>query len=125
MVLYLKLLEIECTLLAFINLTNVPSSLFKNFLPNSFLLFWRAEKVVGCLFAVDNFLSDQVQSFQNAKSLGGNKITVSYNGSVGWAFYQPTDFLACDDVNVLEPRFNLNRYIAIFITTLIEQEQYR
>ncbi|MDR2438094.1 MAG: restriction endonuclease subunit S [Planctomycetaceae bacterium] len=55
----------------------------------------------------------------------GNKITVSYNGSVGRAFYQPTDFFACDDVNVLEPRFNLNRYIAIFITTLIEQEQYR
>ncbi|MDR2762145.1 MAG: N-6 DNA methylase [Planctomycetaceae bacterium] len=55
----------------------------------------------------------------------GNKITVSYNGSVGRAFYQPTDFFACDDVNVLYPKFKLNRYSAVFITTLIEQEQYR
>jgi len=55
----------------------------------------------------------------------GNLITVSYNGSVGMAFYQPQDFFACDDVNVLYPKFQINPYIAIFIVSLIEQERYR
>ena len=54
-----------------------------------------------------------------------NTITVSYNGSIGYAFYQDKEFWATDDVNVLYPKFNLNRYIAIFICTLIEKEQYR
>ena len=31
----------------------------------------------------------------------GNTISLSYNGSVGEAFYQPMDFWATDDVNVL------------------------
>ena len=55
----------------------------------------------------------------------GNLITVSYNGSVGMAFYQPREFFACDDVNVLYPNFKLNSSIATFLITLIEQEKYR
>ena len=54
-----------------------------------------------------------------------NTITVSYNGSIGYAFYQDRRFWATDDVNVLYPRFELNRYIALFICTLLEKEQYR
>ena len=54
-----------------------------------------------------------------------NLITVSYNGSVGMAFYQPQCFFACDDVNVLYPKFELNPYRAIFLITLIELEKYR
>lgn len=54
-----------------------------------------------------------------------NTITVSYNGSIGYAFYQDKRFWATDDVNVLYPRFELNRYIALFICTLLEKEQYR
>ena len=55
----------------------------------------------------------------------GNTITVSYNGSIGFAFYQDKEFWATDDVNVLYPKFLLNRYIAIFLCHLIEMEQYR
>ena len=55
----------------------------------------------------------------------GNTITVSYNGSIGYAFYQDKEFWATDDVNVLYPRFSLNRYIAMFLCRLIEMEQYR
>lgn len=55
----------------------------------------------------------------------GNTITVSYNGSIGYAFYQDEKFWATDDVNVLYPKFSLNRYIAIFLCTIIQQEQYR
>ena len=55
----------------------------------------------------------------------GNTITVAYNGSVGEAFYQPTDFFACDDINVLYPQFTLNRHIAMFLITMIKHEKYR
>jgi len=55
----------------------------------------------------------------------GNTITVSYNGSIGYAFYQDKDFWATDDVNVLYPKFVLNRYIAHFLCTIVEQERYR
>lgn len=55
----------------------------------------------------------------------GGSITVSYDGSVGEAFYQPDPFWASDAVNVLKPRFNLNRYSAMFIVTIIKREQYR
>lgn len=55
----------------------------------------------------------------------GNTISVSYNGSIGYAFYQDKEFWATDDVNVLYPKFLLNRYIAMFLCHLIEKEQYR
>ena len=56
----------------------------------------------------------------------GNKITVSYNGSIACAFYQEHGFWATDDVNVLSLRgYTLNRNIAIFLTVLIEKEKYR
>lgn len=55
----------------------------------------------------------------------GNTISLSYNGSVGEAFYQPKDFWATDDVNVLYPRFKINSAIALFICTLIRKEKYR
>lgn len=55
-----------------------------------------------------------------------NTITLSYNGSVGEAFYQDEQFWASDDVNVLYPRFPLNRYIAMFMIPLLKQagQQY-
>lgn len=55
----------------------------------------------------------------------GNTITVSYNGSIGQAYYQPVKFWATDDVNVLYPKFDMNVYSAMFLITLIEKEKYR
>ena len=54
-----------------------------------------------------------------------NTITLSYNGSIGEAFYQTEPFWATDDVNVLYPKFKLNPYIAIFLCTLLPTEKYR
>ena len=48
-----------------------------------------------------------------------NVITVSYNGSVGEAFYQEVSFWASDDVNVLYPKFPLTRNVALFLLPLI------
>ena len=55
----------------------------------------------------------------------GNTMTVAYNGSVGESFYQPVEYFACDDINVLYPQFELNRYIAMFLITMIKHEKYR
>lgn len=47
----------------------------------------------------------------------GNLITVSYNGSVGEAFYQATSFRASDDINVFYGKVSgfLNELCALFI----------
>ncbi len=55
----------------------------------------------------------------------GHTITVNYNGSVAEAFYQPTPYWASDDVNVLYPKFQMTRFAAIFLCTLIRQEKFR
>lgn len=57
----------------------------------------------------------------------GGTITVSYNGSVGEAFYQPVPFWATDDVNVLYPIFEteMTPEIALFICAVIRHEKYR
>ena len=55
----------------------------------------------------------------------GNTLTVSYNGSVGEAFYQPNPYRCSDDVNVLYPNFPMTPAIGLFIATIIRQEKYR
>lgn len=56
----------------------------------------------------------------NGKLHPKNTITVNYNGSVGEAFYQNDKFWASDDVNVLYPKFHMNKNIALFIIPLIK-----
>lgn len=58
----------------------------------------------------------------------GNTISLSYNGSVGEAFYQPDDYWATDDVNALylKPKYGeLNPALALFICTVIKLDKYR
>lgn len=59
----------------------------------------------------------------------GNTISLSYNGSVGEAFYQPKPFWATDDVNVLyfkkENGVTFNKYIALFFCAVLRKEKYR
>ena len=55
-----------------------------------------------------------------------NTITVNYNGSVGEAFYQPKQYFALDDINVLYSKnSDFNVYVAMFLITLIKAEKYR
>jgi len=54
-----------------------------------------------------------------------NTITVAYNGSVGEAFYQPAEFCASDDINILYPRFRITPAIGLFVTTVIRHEKFR
>ena len=54
----------------------------------------------------------------------GNTISLTYNGSVGEAFYQPKPFWASDDVNVLYPKdFVLTENIALFFCAILRLEK--
>jgi Type I restriction modification DNA specificity domain len=55
----------------------------------------------------------------------GNTITVSYNGSIGEAFYQAEPYFAVDDINVLYPMFPMSSFMALFLLPLIRMEKYR
>ena len=70
----------------------------------------------------NNGVSDRVES---ENYFPANLITVSSNGAVGDAFYQSEKFSVTGDVHVLKLKFNLNPFIALFLTTIIEQEKFR
>ena len=54
----------------------------------------------------------------------GNTISLTYNGSVGEAFYQSKPFWASDDVNVLYPKnFLLTENIALFFCAILRLER--
>lgn len=56
----------------------------------------------------------------------GNTISLSYNGSVGEAFYQPEPYWATDDVNALYSKYDgFNEPVGLFMAAIIRQEKYR
>lgn len=55
----------------------------------------------------------------------GNTIGVNRNGSVAEAFYQPIPFCSTEDVHIFKPKFKMNKYIGLFMATLIRREKYR
>jgi len=60
----------------------------------------------------------------NQKIFKGNCIAVTNNGSVGYAYYQASEFTCSHDVNPLYLRNKtLNPYIAKFLITIIEQQR--
>ena len=60
------------------------------------------------------------------KMFSENCITVSNNGSVGYAFYQNKEFTCTHDVNPLYLKGKtLNVYIAMFLCAIIEKERFR
>lgn len=52
-------------------------------------------------------------------------LTVPYNGSVGSAFYQDKPYFACDDIQVLVPRTPMNKWVLLFIATMVRYEKGR
>ena len=62
--------------------------------------------------SVNNGVTAKVSNFSHIHN--GNTITVTYNGSVGEAFYQTDSYWASDDVNVLTFKRLLNERLALF-----------
>lgn len=65
-----------------------------------------------------------VAGFYNFKTDEGNILTVD-SAVLGYCSYQPLDFSASDHVEKLIPRFKLSKYIALFLVTIMNTEQYR
>lgn len=56
----------------------------------------------------------------------GNKITLSFDGTIGEAFYQNRDFFASEKIAVLELKNKeLNSYLAMFLIAVIRKEGSR
>ena len=68
--------------------------------------------------AINNGITAYISNDEHLHSQ--NTITLSYNGSIGEAFYQDEIFWASDDVNVLYPKFEMSREIAFFIIPLLK-----
>ena len=52
-------------------------------------------------------------------------LTVPYNGSVGFAFYQDQPFCASDDVQVLIPKHHVSRWTLLFVAAVLRFERTR
>lgn len=69
-------------------------------------------------------VNNGVEGYYNYCTEKGGVLTVD-SAVLGFCSYQENDFSASDHVEVLTPLFEMNRYIAIFLVTLINKEQYR
>ena len=60
----------------------------------------------------------------NSSIFNGNQLTTDMFCN---SFYQDKDFYAVSHgrVNIMKPKFKLNKYIGLFISTVINKEQYR
>lgn len=65
-----------------------------------------------------------IEGFYNVYTENGNVLTID-SAVIGFCSYQLLNFSASDHVEKLIPKFNLNVYTALFITTIINLEQFR
>lgn len=70
--------------------------------------------------AVDN----GIEGFYNISTENGGVLTVD-SAVLGYCAYQENNFAASDHVEKLIPKFAFNKYLAMFLVTLINKEQYR
>ena len=68
--------------------------------------------------------SNGVAGFYNYFTENGNILTID-SAVLGYCSYQSFNFSASDHVEKLIPKFNMNLYIAMFLTTIMNLEQYR
>ena len=68
--------------------------------------------------SMNNGLTAMISNYERIHP--ANTLTVCYNGSIGETFFQDKPFWASDDVNVLYPKFKMNRYIGMFIAPIIK-----
>lgn len=68
--------------------------------------------------AFNNGITNHIGNNEETHPAG--TLTVCYNGSIGQTYYQDKEFWATDDVNVLYPKFPMNKYAALFIAPLIK-----
>ena len=65
-----------------------------------------------------------VRGFYDFYTEEGNVLVVD-SAAVGYCSYQETNFSASDHVEKLVPGFDLNRSVGLFLTTILNQNQFR
>jgi restriction endonuclease S subunit len=65
-----------------------------------------------------------VEGFYNFYTEEGNVLTVD-SAVLGYCSFQSLPFSASDHVEKLIPKFSMNKYVAIFLVTIMNLEQYR
>lgn len=65
-----------------------------------------------------------VDGFYDFYTEEGNCLTID-SAVLGYCTYQPVPFTASDHVEVLRPKFQMNKYIALFFVTIINKDTYR
>ncbi len=65
-----------------------------------------------------------IDGFYDYYTEDGGVITFE-SAVIGYCAYQPLPFSASDHVEKLIPKFEINKYIALFLVTVLNQEQYR
>ena len=69
-------------------------------------------------------VNNGVESFYNYYTEEGDCLTVD-SAVLGYCSYQCEKFSASDHVEVLRPKYKFNKYIAMFLVTIMNKEQYR
>lgn len=118
------------------NLTPLKPSIWKSFLLSDlFFIQGSATTLFRDLNEVDSpssgypYVSTQatnngVKGFVDVFTEGAEILTVD-SAVFGYCSYQERPFSASDHVEKLVPKFAINKYIAMFLVTVINQEQYR
>ena len=65
-----------------------------------------------------------IEGFYDFYTEQGNVLTVD-SAVLGYCSYQKDSFSASDHVEKLVPKFQMNKYIAMFLMTILNREQYR
>jgi len=65
-----------------------------------------------------------VEGFYNYYTEDGGVITFD-SAVIGYCAYQPLPFSASDHVEKIIPKFEMNKYTALFLVAVLNQEQYR
>jgi len=69
-------------------------------------------------------VNNGVAGFYNFKTENGNVLTID-SAVAGFCSYQELPFSASDHVEKLTPKFAFNKYIGLFLATIINREQYK
>jgi hypothetical protein len=68
--------------------------------------------------------NNAVERYYNFYTENGNVLAID-SAVLGFCSYQAKNFSASDHVEKLTPKFVMNKYIALFLVTIINQEQYK
>lgn len=84
----------------------------------------KADSTTGYPYVSTQATNNGVRGFVDSYTEDGNILTVD-SAVAGFCAYQDTPFSASDHVEKLIPNFAMDKHIALFLVSIINQEQYR